>query len=356
MKKVYVSTYCHWTSFGSMLQSVGLQRALKKLDLDVKTIVYSDEKSVPAIAKVPIRPNMRTVKSFLKHLNKNELEKGRKRCLQFMNDNIQQICISDRKKLHSELPIADVYIAGSDQIWHPALCREDFFLSHVPEGKRRISYAASMGVLSIPEHNEEKFRKLLQNFDSISVREEEMVLKIQKYTDKPVLQHIDPTFLVSPDEWRQYENTYDIQGPYILVYAIYWDKTLNKQVKELHKKTGYRVVSIQNSIRPIHSNLVVMDAGPAEFLWLIDHAEAVITSSFHGIAFSVIFNKRFYPVVNPNAPSRIDNLLKTLSVHTPTSLDKLMDYIPDYSEVNICIDKEKNRSIDYLRKEVNDEE
>lgn len=67
-----------------------------------------------------------------------------------------------------------------------------------------------------------------------------------------------------------------------------------QKLKELHEKTGYKIVSIQNSLRPIYANKRVMDIGPKQFLWLMDHAEAVVTSSFHGTAFSVIFNKRFY--------------------------------------------------------------
>lgn len=356
MKNVLISTYCHWTSFGSMLQSLGLQKAIDHIGAEPKTITFLTEEKVPAINKAKFRLNIGTANYFYKMIHRKSLEVGRMRCLHFMDDNIRVVKVSERENLSQELPSADVYIAGSDQIWHPALCREDFFLNYSPKDKIRISYAASMGVLSVPEQNEKKFAGLLQNFDAFSVREEEMLQIIQKYTKKPVTQHIDPTFLVSANEWRHYESAYDIQQPYILVYALHWDRSLNKQLRELHKKTGCRIVSIQNSIRPIYANSIVMDAGPGEFLWLIDHAEAVVTSSFHGTAFSVIFNKRFYPCVNPNAPSRIDSLLKTLGIQTPPSLEALMDCTPDYAKVNVRIERERNRSMKYLRNEINAEE
>lgn len=357
LKRILISTYCCWTSFGSMLQSLGLQLAVKNLDSDPKTICFALQEKTPAIRKVTIRPNLSTVVYLYQLLNRKKLEIGRERCLKFMNDNISKIVVSKREEIGDELPEADIYIAGSDQIWHPKLCREDFFLSYAPKEKKCISYAASMGGLSVPDENEEKFKQLLQNFDSFSVREKEMIPIIRKYTNRPVLQHVDPSFLVSPDTWRNYEKAYNnIQEKYILVYALYWDKSFNKQLKELQRKTGLRIVSIQNSIRQIYANTIVIDAGPEEFLWLVDHAEAVVTSSFHGTAFSVIFNKRFYPVVNPNASSRIDNLLKTLNVQTPSSLDKLMDYALDYRKVNICIEQEKERSMDYLRREINGKE
>lgn len=354
MKKILISTYCHWTSFGSMMQTIGLQKAIEYIGAEGMTITFATEDAFPSINKVKIGLNTRTINYFYQLLNSRRLEQGRARCLRFMDQNIRRVVISEKENLQQELPDADVYLAGSDQIWRPELCREDFFLCHAPEGKKRLSYAASMGVLDVPQQNEKTFGKLLQNFDFFSVREAEMVPIIQKYTDKTVLQHVDPTFLVSADTWRQYESIYNIREPYILVYALYWDRTLNNQLKELHKITGFRIVSIQNSIRPIYASDRVLDAGPEEFLWLIDHAEAVVTSSFHGTAFSVIFNKRFFPVVNPNAPSRINSLLRTLGVHTPSSLDKLMDYTADYAEVNVRIEQEKRRSADYLRKEIND--
>lgn len=354
MKKILISTYCHWTSFGSMLQSLGLQKSLEHIGADVRTITFSSDEAIPAVNKEKIRITRRTVNYLYQLLIQKHLELGRARCLRFIDQNIRRVLISENKNLVKELPDADIYIAGSDQIWHPALCREDFFLNHVPQGKKRISYAASMGILSIPEQNEKKFGMLLQNIDSFSVREEEMLPIIRNYTTKPVFHHIDPTFLISADEWRTYERPYDILGPYILVYAIYWDRSLNKQLWELHRKTGCRIVSIQKSIRPVYANSIVADAGPAEFLWLVDHAEAIVTSSFHGTAFSVIFNKRFYPVVNPDAPSRINSLLKTLDVHVPASLEKLMDFKQDYRDANLHIEQEKSRSMDYLRREIND--
>lgn len=356
MKKILISTYCHWTSFGSILQSFALQHVIKAIGAEPATITFASEEHVPVMKRVKPGLNMENANFLFRIMNKEKLEKGRVRCFQFMDERINRITVSSKDQLPNELPSADIYIAGSDQIWHPVLCRGDSFLDYAPIDKKRISYAASMGVLDIPPENEKKFAGLLKNFDSISVREEDMIPVIQKYTDKPVLQHIDPTFLISAADWRQYESVYDIKKPYILVYALYWDRILNDYLKKLHKNTGYQIVSIQDAIRPIYANKRIIDAGPAEFLWLIDHAQAVVTSSFHGTAFSVIFNKPFYPVLNPNAPSRINSLLKTLHVPTASTLDMLMDFLPDYTIVNTCIKQEAQRSTDYLRREIFDNE
>ncbi len=356
MKTIFISTYCHWTSFGSMLQSLALQQALKKLNVDSKTITFFEEESIPAIKKVSFGLNRNTINYLYQILNKKNLEYGRERCFNFIENNIRRVSISDKNSIYDELPIADIYIAGSDQIWHPELNRDDFFLCYAPKNKKKISYAASMGVVDISPKRQERFKSLLQNIDSYSVREEEMVSVIKKYTDKKVYQHIDPTFLVDKVAWKKYEKKYDIKEPYILVYALYWDRAFNKKLRDLRKKTGYQIISIQNSIRPIYSDKVIKDAGPSEFLWLIEHAKAIVTSSFHGTAFSIIFNKRFYPIINPNAPSRINSLLKTLRVSVPLTIDKIMDYDTNYDFVNQNIKNEQNRGLEYLRSEIYSEE
>lgn len=355
MKRVLISTYCQWSSFGSILQSLGLQKSIKKYTTEVKTLVFESDYKIPAVKKIKLGINKETVYCFLQLFNKKKLEIGKKRCIDFIDGNICTVKVTKQEKIIQELDEADIYIAGSDQIWHPVLCREDFFLDYAPKAKKRVSYAASMGLLDIPENNKQKFSRLLNNFDVISVREAEMIPILSKYTNKNILQNIDPTFLLTSEEWKAFEHKYDFHSPYILVYAIYWDKSLNKELKELHKRTGVKILSIQSGVRSIYANEVIMDAGPSEFLWLVDNAEAVITSSFHGTAFSIIFNKRFYSVNNPMSPSRITSLLNLLEVKSAPSIDSLLNYSYDYKFANNRIMEERNKSECYLRRIVLDE-
>ena len=356
MKKVLISTYCHWFSYGSVLQSFGLQQMIKSLGAKPRTVIFSNETATPAVGKLKIKPSLAAVRALVQRLNRAKLETGRTRSIDFIAKNIDAANISSPENITFEAPEADVYIAGSDQIWRPSLKRDDYFLNYAPKDKRRISYAASMGVDAALPTEAGRFTKLLRNIDRVSVREESMIAEIGKYTDRPILQHIDPTFLVSAAKWREYESEYDIKEPYILVYALYWDTSLNRQLKRLHKKTGYKIVSIQNTLRPIYANKIVMDAGPAEFLWLVDHAQAVVTSSFHGTAFSVIFNKRFYAVVNPESPARIHSLLKALGVGFAPDIASVTEYAADYTVADSNIEKEAKRSADYLRRAIFDEE
>ena len=354
MKKLIISTYSHWNSYGSILQSLALQEALLSLGTSPRTIVFQNEEDWEPVKKLQQLTPREVINYIYKSLHQEEIDSSRNKCLEFMKNNTNRIVYETREKLYENKPEADMYIAGSDQIWHPGLCRGDLFLDYVPKNKKKISYAASMGKLDIPQENVDKFSDLLKNFDTISVRESDMIPIISKYVEKKIFQHIDPTFLLDAEDWRKYEKPYSIKKPYILVYPLYWEKKLNKQLKKLFKETGMPIISIQNSWRPVYSSKALLDVGVGEFLWLIDNAEMVITSSFHGTAFSIIFNKQFIPIVNPAAKSRINSLLNTLSINYSSVLEMNKCSI-DYKKVNYLILQEKKRSMDYLRREINGE-
>ena len=352
MKKAVISTYTHWNSIGSILQSVGLQQALKKIDVEPRTIVFTSDENVPAVKRCDLCFNASYIIHIYRLLKRDKLENGRNKALEFIDKYINKKVFDNPECVHFNDGDADVYIAGSDQIWHPNLRRDDFFLSYAPNGKKRISYAASMGVLCIPDQNRDRFREFIAKFDAISVREIDMIPVISNFTSKSVLQHIDPSFLISADSWRNYGREYDVSKPYVLVYALYWDRSLNQQLKELHKNTGLEIISIQSSLRPIYANRVALNVGPDEFLWLIDHAEGVVTSSFHGTALSIIMNKRLCSIVNPSSPSRISSLMRTLNVDGAKSIRELLTYELDYKTTNKRIEKEQQRGYEYLKGEI----
>ena len=147
----------------------------------------------------------------------------------------------------------------------------------------------------------------------MSVREISAKNALSDLYGKNIAVNIDPTFLLLPEEWEKEERRYDklYNKKYILAYFIYRPKEMNKWLKELKKSTGLPIVVVDtNSYRNIYHDHIILDAGPKEFLWLIHNAEMVITSSFHGTAFSIIYRKPFI-VCNSNvAPTRIENLIK----------------------------------------------
>lgn len=349
MKKVCVSTYCEWSSYGSVLQAIGLQKELEGLGYDA--FVVRDKPS-PGIF-IQKYFSLKNVKGIIKNIYATALKKKAKKryygCVDFINNNVKAIYYDSYTSMKNNPPKADYYISGSDQVWHPQLCNQAFFLEFVPEDKKRLSYAASMGVTKIPPNKEEIFRELIMKIDSVSVRETEVASAIGKYTNKEIHVNIDPTFLLEKEKWYSYMKPYPVTGPYILVYAIYWDKALNSELKRLKKETGCKIIAIKTDISYVSADINIYDADVSQFLWLINNASAVITSSFHGLAFSIIFQKKFAAVINPLAPSRLESLLDTLRINN-LEIENVFDFdISCYKNVEKIIEREKEKSIQYLK-------
>lgn len=352
MKKTFTATACTWTSYGSILQSLALQKKLQSMGY-ANSILICEKEPEAQLSRTFSRP--RSVKRFVVEAHKAFIHANLNRRYvnsnEFIRQNMEIEYYGDYQSLEQQPPDAYAYIAGSDQIWHPGNMRPFFYLDFVEPGVTKVAYAASMGVTSMPAEKEERFRQYVQDFDFISVREEDNVAVVSRYVDVPISVNVDPVFLLSRDEWRTYERPYaGLIEPYILVFAIYWDARLNAQIKRLQKRTGLRVVAVSGGLQRVYANKRIYDADPAQFLWLIDHAEAVITSSFHGVAMSLVFNKPFSAVVNPSAPSRICCLLKTLGAKGMCIEDLPFGEGAGFDSVNDRIRKERARSEAYLRK------
>ena len=351
MKKVCISTYCEWSSYGSVLQALALKKTLR--DLECESFIVRDAPAPKAQKKFPLKlsKNSKTmVKQILSAPINKQKEVMYQKSVAFINRYMDMVYYNDYSALQKRIPDADYYMAGSDQIWHPALCKPAFFLDFLPDDVPRLSYAASMGVTQISKEKESIFSRLVSRFDTVSVREEEVESAVKTYTNKPIYRHIDPTFLVEAKDWCAITKPYPIQSPYILVYAIYWDKEFNKVLKKLHKETGYTIVALCPSGRSsVWANQKIYDADPGEFLYLIEHAEAVISSSFHGVALSLICNKKVAAVINPESPSRISSLLHLLEAPL-VDMAHVMEFdLAVYKRINERISAEKQRSIDYLK-------
>ena len=218
---------------------------------------------------------------------------------------------------NGSLPHADAYVAGSDQVWNVEQSVDPlFFLKNAnPAVSRLVSYAASFGTELIPEMRTSEVARLLKRFHSISVREEsgadivESLLGVRP----PVV--CDPVFLLSAERWRtmavSQNNVYD--GRYILVYAIRKDENLERCTALVKSQTGLPVLQLLPGF-----NLWALrcadrrrhDAGPGEFLDLVDHADFVCTNSFHCGAFSLLFGKPF--LMTPSTLGRSTRLTHLL--------------------------------------------
>ncbi len=263
-------------------------------------------------------------------------------------------------ELRKNPPVADVYIAGSDQIWNiryengkdPA-----YYLDFGNASIKRISYAASFATDNI-EHGYELFVKTqLEKFYSISVREKTGLQILEKLGVKYAEQVLDPVFLLSTDEWIQLTTKakdYNLKlESYVLVYDFSGnDATLVDFVRKYAEKFKLKIVSVNDSSKRNYADLNINDAGPLEFLCLIKNAKCIVGNSFHATAFSIIFNKEFYTfsLKGHGNSSRMKDLLDELYVKDRLNPEKISDVALDYNKINEKVENSKNVCEKFIKK------
>lgn len=349
MKKIAIITKYSAYNYGAMLQAYALQTTIEKLGATPIMVDFEKQE----------RPNFKVGKSIIGLINKiysirykNELANGFKRFEQFRDESLY---LSNSYNSYAELkenpPEADVYISGSDQVWNPLKIQETSFLRFLPKDKVKASYAASMGISYIPKGSMRLFAEYVSDFDFISVREEDAKKLIEESTEEKCRVDVDPVFLLSKDEWKELAVPSQIKKPYILCYCLYRPQWLNDWLKKLNKATGKDIVVVTiNAYRNLYHNKIVRDAGPREMLGLLINAGFVISSSFHGVALSIVNRKPFYAIINPDAPSRIENMLKRFHLENRTLSPEHLPVLDEinYSKAEIAIEQHTNDSYNYI--------
>lgn len=194
----------------------------------------------------------------------------------------------------------DAYITGSDQVWNPAWSRPAYFLSFVPKGKPKISYAASVGVSTLTETERGRIQKHLADFTAVSVREEDAVDLLSPVSPVPVEWVLDPTMLLTREQWDEICSERLVAGKYIFTYFLGEDMRQRKLAADFAKQKGMPIVTLPH----IHGNFRLCDlaygdkklyaVSPADFISLIKYAEYVLTDSFHGTVFSNIYEREYF--------------------------------------------------------------
>lgn len=262
-------------------------------------------------------------------------------------------------------------LIGSDQLWLPDEAFSKFFsLQFAAPGCTRISYATSLGVSSYPNYAKRAARDFWKKINYLSVREEQGKDIIKEIADVPAQVVVDPTYLFTKDEWlEKIPNQKITEDGYILCYFLGDSEPMKDFAVRLAKSKGLRVVSILsdecNSDDYSVFDEVITGKRPEEFVNLVRNADFVLTDSFHGLAFSVINEKQFLifyrnrPEVKQSRNSRIDNILTKWGLESrlvidPANADTSVDQI-DYSIVNPKVSEQRDKSLSFLRKALNNE-
>lgn len=356
MKKVGLITFHSTNNYGAALQCYALQQALNNIGADAKVIDYTAAMlerpfGITALKeKGVIRYILGVFYYFLRSFRNKKF------------NNFRNLIKKTPKVKKSELVdlnnVFDVFITGSDQVWNGTITSYDdaYYLGFVREQKKKNSYAASFGMNRIPDDKTEQYIKLLRDFNTYFVREQNGVQIIKELLDKDAFQTIDPTLLIKKSEWEDVAIDPEITGKYIFVYQISPSDIIPKVVKKLRQITGYRIVAIpfllgKQSVR----YKAILNAGPAEWIGYIKNAEYIVTDSFHGTAFSTLFNKCFFSCVSENE-SRIASFLKMVKLESRLlSSASILENIAtiDFTESNRIIEMERGRGVEILKDMIN---
>ena len=251
-------------------------------------------------------------------------------------------------ELYANPPVYDIYISGSDQLWNPTMnyCVEPYFLTFAPKGSKKVSYATSIGVADLQEKEKQNYKVWLSDYTSISVRERTAQSLLSSFVDSHIEQVLDPSFLLSKDEWLNISVLPQISKPYILLFTLEYSNSLLEYAKKLKEESGLELVYLcwRQPVDSFGKYIVERDAGIEEFLGYIQHASLVITNSFHGTVFSLILEaSNFYTYVgNSKRSSRIVDMLTTLSLSNHVLSDLHLSYKVLSS---LSIDHQKTQSL-----------
>lgn len=297
-------------------------------------------------------------KLFLHILRRRSLIKRHKNFEIYSNKFLKRslIVYNDLTQLRENPPEADIYIAGSDQIWNVLLPNGSDRAYYLEFGKNdvlRVSYAASFSIPNVEDRFIPFLRQRLRNFDYISVRERS-ALNILEDLGVSGQKVVDPVFLLSKDEWiKKFIGSTDAEESYILVYDVMNCSRIRRIAEKLSKIRSCPIYSI-GSYKLKYADKNFDTLPPDKFVELISNAKTVISNSFHATAFAMIFNKEFFVVNRSDGLNeRMVDLLKEHGLLSRLIDDNFEEYNLnmeiDYREFNEKISAEIDQSKLFLR-------
>jgi len=215
------------------------------------------------------------------------------------------------EELKVEPPLADMYIAGSDQIWNTLFQNGRdvaFYLDFAPSSAKRISYAASFATEDVADEYRPFVRRMLQNFDAVSIRERCSLPLLALLGRKDGVAVCDPVFLLTRIQWENVLPPNQIREKYLLVYDTEFSPKVKEIAKRIAKEKNLKIYNVSAS-RIGYADKDLWASSPIDFVQLIRDASYVVSNSFHASAFSIIFERDFCVI---NRSEGINERMKSL--------------------------------------------
>ena len=384
-KKMRIGILTHYynsSNYGGNLQAYALCRVIGSLGCEVHQIQYdrskdnlfwsNRNKSCSTLRRIIRKPYWQLRSMYHNACIGREIaEKLKSREKDVRGFNQALIPHSPRVYNYTDMAAIvldyNVFITGSDQVWHPlAVC--DAYLLDFADGQKypKFSYAASIAVESLSEQQLERYRRSLRDYQAISVRENNAVEIVRPITELSVEQVLDPTLLLGVEQWNEIAVDNIIQGRYVFCHFLGNDERHRAVATEYARENELKIVTIpylSDGYAKRNRNfgdVQLYEVGPAEFISLIKHSECVLTDSFHAAVFSLLYQKEFFTFdrsVTQSMGSRLYSLMDLFDVqeHFCDNERKMsMEYICnvepiDYGRRFPKFEDMKKKSMEYLR-------
>lgn len=344
MKKIAVITLNGNVNYGNRLQNYALVEYLNKLQYKGFNLW------------------LETFPSRIKRITKMLIPSkkySRYRCFSKFNKRIPTKYMLEK---NNNDEIADKFLVGSDQVWHPSCGLTDStLLKYINDNNKKVSFSASFGIGEIPESMKDKYASLLGKFNKISVREDAGKNIVEELTGRnDITVVIDPTMLLESSEWdkvsekpKQIEKLCPNGEKYILNYFLGKLPTERKEeIERISKENNCKIINILDENDPFYV------CCPSEFLWLEKNAFLICTDSFHSSVFAILY-KRPFVVFNredgqrgkSNMNSRLETLLLKFRLEDRYYNGKITEDLLncDFSHVDTILEKERRKAEDFLK-------
>lgn len=313
--KIGLLTIFRCVNYGAVLQALALKHMLERLFPDATVEVINhlmDPRDNHLLGKVtnpntPWLQRWRNKRKFKKNFYRPDLfEVRREKTIQLINTALHptEQLFKTPESLR-DLPSYDVVVVGSDQIWNPILNHDfktnQYLCTTLPEHQRRVSYAASFGIGTLPESVKDEFRAALLKFNAITVREETGANICEALLDKRPPVVVDPTMLLDEREWRTIlaslgYNQVTSDKDYIFAYWVRMPIQADIDALSAHAQSlGMPIhLCVAGQLPKLNFPANVLpktDAAPHDWLAHLAASKGVITDGFHGLQFAVNFSK-----------------------------------------------------------------
>lgn len=343
--KAGILTFYEADSFGAVLQAYALQQTLLQMGADCEFVNIQMPKR-SAAAQQPAAAASPAAAVFAKRLQ----AEGLKRAALFAQFREQHMRISRPYQPTENIAAEyDFFVAGSDQIWNLQIPDADsrYFLPFArPE--QRCSYAASFGGDPIPENAREWMGAQLAQFRALSVREQSGVERIKELTGKDASVCLDPTLLLEKKDWEALPAEESV-GECVTLFLLKYDEELVAAARAEAEKQGVPLKIITAAFMPKLGTEAWVGTGVKQWLAAIGNARCVFTNSFHGMVFSMIFERPFRMMrlggELAGRNGRIEEMLAFLNLSD--ALEQIVQ--PDYPSVWSRLEERKQASLDYLK-------